>query len=157
MKNGVRDPVTEQLHPSDVPMKCGSDSEMWVCELDALSPHHDKEGCRDLKEKTGSNSTLHAQTMDVQPACQFDDAGMHAPRSSTPQTLGPVTPMEKISLQMLDSSSERSASPCDLRALYKRKLGFPGAEVVELGQRKRQCVVSMEDEQEDEGSPSEPC
>lgn len=152
MKNGVRDPVTEQLHPSDVQMKYGSDSEMWVCELDTLPPHHGKEGCRDQKEKTGSNSTQHAQTMDVHPDCQFDDSGMHAPRSSTPQTPGPVTPVK-----MLDSSSERSPSPCDLRVLYKRKLGFPGAEVVELGQRKRQCVVSMEDEQEDERSPSEPC
>lgn len=157
MKNGMRDPVTEQQHLLDVQMKCGSDSELWVCELDILPSHSDGDGCRDLKEKMASDSTMHAQTMDVELHCQFDDSGVHAPRSSTPQTSGPVTPVEGSLFQMLDSSSERSPNTYNLRSLYKRKLGFPGAELVELGQRKRQCVVRMEDQREEGGSRSEPC
>lgn len=157
VKNGMRDPVTEQQHLLDVQMKCGSDSELWVCELDILPSHSDGDGCRDLKEKMASDSTMHAQTMDVELHCQFDDSGVHAPRSSTPQTSGPVTPVEGSLFQMLDSSSERSPNPYNLRSLYKRKLGFPGAELVELGQRKRQCVVRMEDQREEGGSRSEPC
>ncbi|XP_035530224.1 uncharacterized protein LOC118337355 isoform X2 [Morone saxatilis] len=153
VKNGMRDPVTDLL---DVPMKCGSDSELWVCELDILPSHSDRGGCRDVKEELADDSTMHAQTMDIELHCQFDDSGMHATRSSTPQTPEPVTPVEGSLSQMLHSSSERSPSPCNLTSLHKRKLGFPGAEAMELGQRKRQCVVNMEDKQEGGESAPEP-
>lgn len=145
VKNGMRDPVTEQQHLLDVQMKCGSDSELWVCELDILPPHRDRDCCKDQKEKMARDSTMPAPTMDVELDCQFDDSGVHDPTSPAAQTPGPGTPVEGSSSQLLDSSSERSPSPCNLRSLHKRKLGFPGAEGVELGQRKRQCVISMED------------
>ncbi|XP_022606906.1 uncharacterized protein LOC111226094 [Seriola dumerili] len=155
MKNGMRDPVTEQQHLLDLPMKCGSDSELWVCELDTLPSHSDKDSCRDLTAEMANDSTMHPQTMDIE--LQLDDSGLHATRSSTPHTSGPLTPVGGSSSWMLDSSTERSPSPYNLRSLYKRKLGLPGAEVVELAQRKRQCVVNMEDKQEAGDSASEPC
>ncbi|XP_018519028.1 uncharacterized protein LOC108874927 isoform X2 [Lates calcarifer] len=157
MKNGMRDPVMEQQHLLDVQMKCGSDPELWVCELDMLPSHNDKltdDGCRDLTAEMEKDSTIHARTMEIE--LQLDDSGLHATRSSTPHSPGPLTTMGGSSSWILDSSSERSPSPCNLRSLYKRKLGLPGAEVVELGQRKRQCVVNME-EQEAGDSASEPC
>ncbi|KAI3367618.1 hypothetical protein L3Q82_026466 [Scortum barcoo] len=154
-KSGMRDPVTEQQHLLDVHMKCRSGlAEQWVCDL--LPSHSGRNGCRDLRDEMASDLTTHTQTMDIE--LQFDDSGLHATRSSTPPTPAPVTPAEGSSSQMPDSSSERSPSPCNLRCLYKRKLGFPGAEVAELGQRKRQCCfVNMEDEQEGGDSASEPC
>ncbi|XP_028251994.1 uncharacterized protein LOC114427946 [Parambassis ranga] len=121
VKHGKRSEM-EQQHLLDVQMKCGSDSE-----LDTLSSHC----CRNPTSETVAG---HPQTMDVE--FQLDDSGLHATRSSTP---GPQTPVDR-------SSSEKSPSPCHLTSLYKRKLGLPGADVVELGQRKRQCVVNMEDE-----------
>lgn len=144
VKNGMTDPATEQQHLVDVQMKCGTDSELCVT-------HSDRDGCRDLTEEMPNDPTMHTQTMDVELHGQFDDSGLNATRSSTP---GPVTPVEGSSSQMLDSSSERSPCPCNLTSLYKRKLGFPGGDVVELGQRKRQCVVNMEVGQE--GRDSEP-
>ncbi|TKS86730.1 hypothetical protein D9C73_020849 [Collichthys lucidus] len=144
VKHGMRDPATEQEHLLDVQMKCGSDSELWVCERDILPSHSDRDG---LKEENANDSTMHTQTMDIELHSQFTDSGLHTTKSSTPQTSGPVTPVEENSSQMLDTSSERSTSPGDLVSLYKRKLGVPGGEVVELGQRKRQCVVNMEEEQ----------
>ncbi|XP_044231688.1 uncharacterized protein LOC122998766 isoform X1 [Thunnus albacares] len=141
----------------DVQMKCGSDSELWVCELDSLPSRSDRDGNKDLTEEMTNDSTTHTQTMDIKLQCQLDDSGLHATRSSTPHTPGCLTPVERSSSQMLDSSSERSPSPCNLRFLYKRKLGLPGTEVVELGQRKRQCVVNMEDEPEGGNSASEAC
>lgn len=150
----MRDPVTEQQCLLDVQMKCGSDPELWVYELDILPSHSDRDGCRGLKEEMASDSTMHAQTMDTELHCRFDDSGLHATRSSTPQTPGPVTLAEGSSSQMLETSSDRHFSPCNLRNLYKRKLGFPGAEAVEQGQTKRQCVVNMEDQQEGGDSAS---
>ncbi|XP_055087083.1 uncharacterized protein LOC117390374 isoform X2 [Periophthalmus magnuspinnatus] len=47
---------------------------------------------------------------------------------------------------MMDRSYERSPSPSS--NLHKRKCGLPGAELVDRTQRKRQCVVSMELEEE---------
>ncbi|XP_041668623.1 uncharacterized protein LOC121526224 isoform X2 [Cheilinus undulatus] len=146
VKNGMRNPVVEQQHVFDIQMKCGSDSELWVCELDI-----NKNGCRDLKDDMTSDSFMPTQTMDVELHSQFGDSGLHASTSCTPPTPGPVIPVDRSLSQMLVSSSERSPSPHDIRSLHKRKLGFPGAEVVELGQRKRQCVFNMED------SASEPC
>lgn len=151
VRNGTRDLETEQQHLLDVQMKCGSDSELWDCELDILPSHSDRPGCGDLKEEMASDSTMHTQTMDIELHCQFDVSGLHATRSSTLQPSGPVTPVEGRSSQMLDRSSERSPRPCDLRSLSKRKSGFPGTEVVEVGQRKRQCVINMENEQEGGG------
>ncbi|XP_033498193.1 uncharacterized protein LOC117266891 isoform X1 [Epinephelus lanceolatus] len=139
VKNGMRDPVSEQQHGLDV--KCGSDSELCVC--GPLPSHSDRDGCRDITEEMADDPTM--QTMDIELHCQVDDSGLNTTRSSTPHTPGPVTLVEGSSSQMLDSSSERPPCPCNLRSLYKRKLGFLGAEVVELEQRKRQCVVSMED------------
>ncbi|XP_019953566.2 uncharacterized protein [Paralichthys olivaceus] len=141
MKDGTRDPV-------DVQMKCGSDSELWVYELDTLPSHGDKDVCGNL---VANDFTACAQTMDIE--LQLHDSGLLASRSSTPHTPGPLTPAGGGSSWMLDSSSERSPSPCDLRSLYKRKLGPPGAEVA---QRKRQCVVNMEEEEAGD-SASEPC
>ena len=153
MKNGMRDHVTEQ-HLLDVQMKFESDSEMCVCELETLPSHSDKDGCRDPTVERANDSTMHAQNTDVE--LQLDDSGLHATRPSTPHTPGPNSPVGSSSW-MLDSSSERSLSPCNLRSLYKRKLGLPGAEVVEQGQRKRQCVVNMEDKHKARDSVSEPC
>ncbi|XP_042357284.1 uncharacterized protein LOC121954037 isoform X2 [Plectropomus leopardus] len=146
VKNGPRDPATEQQHLLDVQMKCGSDSELCVCSL--LPSNRD----RDLTEEMINDSTM--QTMDIELQRHGDDSGLHTSRSSTPHTPGPVTPVEACSSQMLD---ERSRYPCNLKSLYKRKLGFPGAEMAELEQRKRQCIVSMGDEQEGRDSRSEPC
>lgn len=157
MKSGMRDPVAEQQHLLDAQMKCGSDSELWVCELDVLSSHSDRDGCRDLKKTIPTDSTMHAQAMDVKLDCQFDDSGLPDPTFSAIQMPVPETPVEGGTFHMLDSSSERSPSPCNLRSLYKRKLGLLGADMVELEQRKKQCVVSMEEEQEEGGSASEPC
>lgn len=138
MRNGMRDPVPEQEHVLDVQMKCGSDSELWVCDIDTLPPHSDKESCRDVTAEMADDSTTHPLIMDIGP--QLDDSGLHATRSSTPHT-----PVERSSSWNLNSSSERSPSPCTLGSLYKRKLGLAGAEV---GLRKRQCVVNTDDKQE---------
>lgn len=151
MKTGMRDPVIEQQHLFDIQMTCGSDSEVWVCELDSLPSHSDKEGCRDLAIVMTNDSTKHTQTMDTE--LQLDDSGLQ----DTPHTSGPLTPVGVSSSQVLDSSSERSPSPCNLRSIYKRKLGLPGADVVELVQRKRQCVANMEEKQGGVDSASEPC
>lgn len=150
----MRDPVAEQ-HLLDVQMKCGSDSEVWVCELESLSSHSDKDSCRDLTVAVAKDSTMQTQTMDIE--LQLDDSGLQATISSTPHTSGPLASVGGSSSRMQDSSSERSPSPCNLRSIYKRKLGLPGADVVELGQRKRRCVVNMEDEQDAVDSASEPC
>ncbi|KAA8582077.1 hypothetical protein FQN60_008817 [Etheostoma spectabile] len=149
VKNGKQDPVTGQQHLLDVQMKCESDSE-----LDILSPHSDRDG---LTEEMANDSTMHTQTTDIELHCQFDESDFHATRFSTLHTPGPVTSVGGSWSQMLDSSSERPPCPCDLRSLSKRKMCSPGADVVELGQRKRQCVVNMEDEQEERDSASEPC
>lgn len=146
----MREPITEQQHVLDAHMKRESDSEVWVCELD--TSHSAKDGWGDPRADMANDSAMHTQTMDI----EFDDSGLQTTRSSTPQTPGPLTSVGGSSFQMLESSSERSPSPCNPRSIYKRKLGHPGAEEVELGQRKRQCVVSMEDEQEGVDSASEP-
>ncbi|XP_034530795.1 uncharacterized protein LOC117806163 isoform X2 [Notolabrus celidotus] len=146
VKTRMRNPLTEPQHLLDVPMKCGSDSELWFCELDI-----DGDECRDLKDPLSSDSLMHNQAMDIGLCCQLYDSSLHTTRPCTPQTLGPVTPVGMISSHIPESSSERSPSPCNLQSLNKRKLGFPGGEVVELGQRKKQCVYNMED------SASEPC
>lgn len=140
----------------DVQMKCGSDSELWVCELDSLPSHSDRDGYKDLAEEI-NDSTMHTQTMDIESHSQLDDSGLHATRSSTPHTPGCLTPGERSSSQIVDSSSERSPSPCNLQFLHKRKLSVPETEEVESGQRKRQCVVNMQDEPEGADSASEVC
>lgn len=128
LKSGSRDPASEQ-HLLDVQMTCESEAELWLCEIDIIPSDSDKGGGGELEE-----STVRAQTMDVQ---LLEESGVHAPQSST------VAPANLP--QVPDSSSERSPSPCQLRCVYKRKMGCPGAEVSELGQRKRQCVLSMEE------------
>lgn len=147
----MRDAVSD----NNVQMKCGSDSEM--CDDYILTSHRDGDGGRALSEQMAEDSTMQSQTMDVALHCQLDDSGFHATRYSTPHTPAPVTPAEVSLSQATDLSSESSPCPCNLRSLYKRKLGFPGAEVVELGQRKRQCVVNMEDQQEERDSASDTC
>lgn len=129
LKSGARDPASQQ-HLLDVQMTCESEAELWLCEIDILPSDSDKGGGGELEE-----SAVRAQTTDVQ---LLEESGvLHAPQSST------VTPGNLP--QVPDSSSERSHSPCQPRCVYKRKMGCPGAEVSELGQRKRQCVLSMED------------
>ncbi|CAJ1073408.1 uncharacterized protein LOC117806163 isoform X2 [Xyrichtys novacula] len=112
----------------------------WVCELDM-----DMDECRDLRDQSTSDSNLHNEAMDIELCCQFDDPGLHTTRSCTPYVPGTVTPGEVSSPHYPESSYERPPSCSNLRSLYKRKLGFPGAEVVELEQRKRQRVCNMED------------
>ncbi|XP_010795888.1 uncharacterized protein isoform X1 [Notothenia coriiceps] len=150
-KHGMRYAVSD----NNVQMKCGSDSEM--CDDYILTSHRDGDGGRALSEQMAEDSTMQSQTMDVALHCQLDDSGFHATRYSTPHIPAPVTPAEVSLSQATDLSSESSPCPCNLRSLYKRKLGFPGAEVVELGQRKKQCVVNMEDQQEERESASETC
>ncbi|XP_057715899.1 uncharacterized protein LOC130931267 [Corythoichthys intestinalis] len=48
-----------------------------------------------------------------------------------------------------DNFSERSSGSCNLRVVSKRKLAVPAADGLE--QRKKQCVVQMEEEQEGGG------
>lgn len=135
LKSGSRDPATEQ-HLLDVQMTCESESELWLCEIDIRA----SDGGGDLEEPPAL-----AHTIDVE---LLDDSGVYAPQ---PSTVGPGN-----SPRVPHSSSERSPSPCHLQCLYKRKMCFPGAEVSEVGQRKRQCVLSMEEEHEEGGSASEP-
>lgn len=111
-------------------MTCESEAELWLCEIDIIPSDNDKGGGGELEE-----SAVRAQTMDVQ---LLEESGvLHAPQSFL------VTPGNLP--QVPDSSSERSPSPCQLRGVYKRKMCCPGVEVSELGQRKRQCVLSMEE------------
>ncbi|XP_068195709.1 uncharacterized protein [Antennarius striatus] len=138
----------EQQPLLDVQMKCGSDSELWMCKVGAPPSHSERKECRDINEKMAWDSIKPAETMDIELDCKLDDTSGHASRSSKPPTNGPVIPMEGSVSQMVGSSSERSPSPCILGSLYKRKFCFPGAEVGDMGQRKRQCVINMQDEQE---------
>ncbi|XP_056282845.1 uncharacterized protein LOC130201764 [Pseudoliparis swirei] len=155
-KNGTRDPVTEpQQHLPDVQMKCGSDSEL--CVRDIAPSHSDRDGCRVLTEEPANDPTMHSQTTDIEMHCQSNDSGLNVTIPSTSHLPGPVTSVEGTLSQRLDSSSETSPRPCNLRSIYKRKLGFPEAEVGALGQRKRQCVVDMHDEPKEKDSASEPC
>ncbi|XP_026195566.1 uncharacterized protein LOC113148198 isoform X3 [Anabas testudineus] len=112
--------------------------------------HHPASVARREVVKTGMRdpATEQQHLFDIQMKCGSDS---EATISSTPHT-----PVGGSSSQVLDSSSERSPSPCNVRSIYKRKLGLHGADVVELGQRKRQCVVNMED-QDGVDSASEPC
>ncbi|TNN61012.1 hypothetical protein EYF80_028790 [Liparis tanakae] len=157
VKNGTRDPVTQpQQHLLDVQMKCGSDSEL--CVRDVAPSHRNRDGCRDLTEEPANDPTMLSQTTDIEMHCQFNDSGLNVTIPSTSHLPGPVTPVEGTLSQRLDSSSETtSPRPCNLRSIYKRKLGFPEADVGELGQRKRQRVVSMHDEPKEKDSASEPC
>lgn len=151
MKIGTIEPVAEQKHLLEVQMKCGSGSELWVCELDVLSSSSSRDGGRPLKKTMSTDSTVHDQAMDTELECQFDDSGLHNPGSFAPEPQA-----ERSTFHVLDSSSERSPSCCNPRSLYKRKLDLLGAEMVVLEKRKKQCVVSMEEEQEG-GSASDPC
>ncbi|XP_028994390.1 uncharacterized protein LOC114848229 isoform X2 [Betta splendens] len=145
LRQEIRDPVAEHHLHLDVPMTCGSDSEVWVCELDSLSTHNDiMDGGRDVTV-AANGSTMQTQTTGIE--LQLDDAAHH--------TFGPLAPVRGNLPQLQDSSSERSVSPCNLTSIYKRKLGLPGADVGELGQRKRQCV-DMEDEHNAMDSTSDP-
>ncbi|XP_029937918.1 uncharacterized protein LOC115380827 isoform X2 [Myripristis murdjan] len=152
-KNGVRDPVSEHQHLTDIKMKSGSESELWAHELDTVSSPHDRGGCKVSVGDMLVDSETQAQSVD--PEGQLDDSGVHTTRSSTPHTPGSLTPVGENLSQLLDSSSERSHSPCHLRSLYKRKLGLSTVEVMELGQKKRRCVTNMEEEQEGGDSASE--
>lgn len=138
MKSGSRDPVSEQ-HLLDVQMACESESELWLCEIDITHPDSHKDAGGDLEA-----SAAIGHTMDVE---LLGDPGVKAALPSTARAGN--------SPQVPDSSSERSPSPCQLRCIYKRKMCFPGTEASELEQRKRKCVLSMEDRHEEGGSASE--
>ncbi|XP_023133214.1 uncharacterized protein LOC111573337 isoform X2 [Amphiprion ocellaris] len=131
VKNGMRDSATEKQRLMDVQMKSKSDSELLACGPDTLPSHGDLDGCRNLTEERIIDST--AQTMNVE--LQLDDSGLHATRSSSSHT-----PVNESPSQVLTSSSDRFPS-----FLSKRKLALPGAEEVEFYQRKRQCLVGMEE------------
>nr|XP_057946808.1 uncharacterized protein LOC131140415 isoform X2 [Doryrhamphus excisus] len=111
---------TEQQHLVDVQMKCTEDSEVWLCELLSMSSHTDLYGGEPVEEMS-NGADINAQLNNP------------APTSS----------------QMPESSTDRSpGSTCNLRVLFKRKLAVPTADGMELGHRKRQCVVNMEEEEE---------
>ncbi|XP_017268023.1 uncharacterized protein LOC108233831 [Kryptolebias marmoratus] len=138
MKTATRDSLIDEQsatkHDSDVQMKCGSDSELWDC---------DRDGFRNTAEEKATYSTTRIQTMDVE--LQLDESGFHT-RASTPHPPKRQASVEEM--QMLNSCFERSPGSCNLRSLFKRKVGLGGAEVAAPGPRKRQCVDNMEDEQE---------
>ncbi|KAM4543211.1 uncharacterized protein PAE49_019625 [Odontesthes bonariensis] len=150
VKNGMKDCLIDQQptshkDSSDVQMKYG-----WDCELDTLfsnSERDDDDDHRNITEEMVTDSATRIQTVGIE--LQLNDSGLPSTSSSTPHTPGLQTSVETSSSQMLDSCSERSPSSCNLRSLCKRKGSFPGTEVVELGPRKRQCTVNMEDEPED--------
>lgn len=133
MKNGVEDPGGDQQPLMDVQMKCGSDSELWVCDVDVPPSQSDRENRRDLKKKTPCESKTHAETMDIERDYTFDGPSVYVARPCE-------FPSEGSLSQMLDSSSERPPGSCHLGTPSKRKLCLSGAEVKDLGQRKRQCV-----------------
>ncbi|XP_029982479.1 uncharacterized protein LOC115413632 isoform X2 [Sphaeramia orbicularis] len=136
VKNCTGDKVTEEQHVSDVQMKCGSDSELTFGGFGG---------------GTSNDSGKHTTSMDLELHCQLKDSDLHASGSSTP---GPVPPVEVGTLP--HSSSEKP--PCHLRSLHKRKLDLPGLDVLELEQRKKQCLVNMVDEELKEvDSASEVC
>ncbi|XP_008305110.1 uncharacterized protein LOC103376502 [Stegastes partitus] len=150
VKRGMRNSATKQ-QLLDAGIAFESEAELWLCELAALSYESDEEGCGNLTEERTNKSPTHTQTMDVEQP--LDDSGLQATRSSSPHT-----PVKESPPQVRDSSSERSPNSCNLRSFFKRKLGMPGAEeAVGLSQNKRQCVMSMEDEQEGKNSASEAC
>lgn len=106
---------------NDVQMKYGSD-----CELYSLPSHNDGDAHRII-----TDSTAHIQTMDVE--LQLHKSDLRGTRSCTAHTHEPQTPAE---------------GSCNLRSLCKRKVGFPEADAMLLGPRKKRCVVSMEGEEE---------
>lgn len=128
MKTGMRDSLIDEhstiKYNNDVQMICGSDPELWDCERDGPE-----------------NTATHLQTTAME--LQLDDSGFHT-RSSTPHSPKHQTLVGKGSGQMLNSCLEQSS--CDLRSPFKRKVELQGAEVLELGPRKRHCVDNMEDE-----------
>ncbi|XP_040056398.2 uncharacterized protein LOC120833393 isoform X1 [Gasterosteus aculeatus] len=140
-KNVMREPATPQQQPQqqrllDVQMKCGSDSEL--CVLDVINSHGERDYCRNL----ANDATMHSQTIDTEMHCQVNDSGLH----TTSYLPGAGAPVERSSSQRLDSSSGTSPCPSNPRSVYKRKLGFPEEERAELWQRKRQCVVNMDEQ-----------
>lgn len=150
VKIGPISPLAEQKHLLEVQMKCDGGSGLWVCELDVLSPNSSRDGGGPLT-KASTDSTMHDQAMDIDLDCQFDHSGSQNPRSFAAES-----PVEVSMLHGLDSSSERGASCCKPRSLYKRKLELLGAEMAALEKRKKPCMVAMEEEQE-AGSASDPC
>ncbi|XP_030575410.1 uncharacterized protein LOC115773047 isoform X2 [Archocentrus centrarchus] len=144
VQNEKRNCLREQQNLLDIQMKCGSDSDRCACELDTLPSHSDRDACKTLSEERGTDSMTHTQTMDME--LQLDDSGLHITGSSTLHPPKPQTSVEGSSSQMLGCSSERSSCLCNFGSLHKRKLNLPGVEVVELGQRKKQCVSNMKEE-----------
>ncbi|KAM8915731.1 uncharacterized protein AB9W97_015960 isoform 2-T2 [Spinachia spinachia] len=137
----MRESVTEQEQQQqhlDIQVKCGSASEL--CVLDIINSH----GERDCEENA-NDSTMHSQTVDTEMHCQFNDSGLHTTKPSTSFLPGSETPVERGLSQRPDSSSEKSPWPSNPRYVHKRKLGFPEEERTEQGQRKRQCVVNMDE------------
>nr|XP_023011356.2 uncharacterized protein LOC101465503 isoform X2 [Maylandia zebra] len=154
-KNDKRDCLREQPNLLDVQMKCGSDSDRLVCELDTLPSNSDRDACKNLPEERVTDSVTHRQISDME--LQLDDSGLRITRSSTLHPPKPQSSVEGSSSHMLGCFSERSPCLCNLGSLYKRKLSLPGTDMIELGHRKKQCVFNMDDEQEGNNSASEPC
>lgn len=147
VKTGTIEPLVEQTDLLEAQMKCDSGSELWVCELDALSSSSSRDGGGPLN-KTSPDSTAHDQAMDLD--CQLDPSG--DPRCfAAAEGRG-----ERSVFHVVDSSAERAPSCYNPRSLYKRKLDLLGAEMAALEKRKKQCMVGLEAEHEG-GSASEPC
>ncbi|XP_011488507.1 uncharacterized protein LOC101173024 isoform X2 [Oryzias latipes] len=118
---------SEMRDGSDIQMKYHSDSDLWDCELETLPSHIDSSDCKMVTEE--SESALHIHSMDAE--FQLGDSGLHGSRSSTPLTPGLVSSVE---------------SSCKFKSLWKRKVNFSAADMVDLRPRKKQCVVTTEEE-----------
>lgn len=129
-RNFARGCVSEQMSTTDVQMKCSSDSELWVCESDLRS--FKKQDGHNLTQERASDLTEHTPTMELE--CNSSD--IYKEILSVPQK-------DRFQPAGVSSSPKRSSSSSDFSSIYKRKLGLPGADVLE--QRKKQCVFSMED------------
>ncbi|KAF7201631.1 uncharacterized protein [Nothobranchius furzeri] len=135
VKNGMTGSLIAQQttvpDPGDVQRKCRSDSELWDCGLDTLSSYSDRDGCGNMTEERAPSSLMDIQTIDVE--LQLNDF----PISGLPIS------SKGSSCQMLNCCSERSCVSCN-GSLSKRKVDRSGADAAELGLRKRQCVLNME-------------
>lgn len=132
-------------------MKCDSGSDLWVCELDVLSSSS-RDGERPPK-KTSTESMAHDQAMDIDLDRQFDHSGLHNPRAFAAESQ-----VERNMFHVLDGPCERAPSCCNPRSLYKRKLELFGVEMAALEKRKKQCMVGMEEEEQEQegGSAADP-
>ncbi|KAJ3613884.1 hypothetical protein NHX12_020128 [Muraenolepis orangiensis] len=148
----LQPPVPVLQHPVEVQMDSdGSSSELWVCGPDTPWPL-----VSDRRDAVGGMWSGHngPEREEEEGEELMEDSGLHsATRSPTPPPLVGSAPHAVVvaaaaamgsSSPAASGSSDRSSHGC---CLYKRKMVGPaGLEMVELGQRKKQCVVRMKEE-----------